>query len=91
MVARESLFLEVTKHRFFDPDLRIVLQLEQLDGDGGSGRLLKGPHADRVVRDAVRGMLPKNSLGRKLLSKLKVYSGPAHPHAAQQPEEFPLA
>ena len=53
-----------------------------------AARLLAGPHADRVVREAVRGMLPKNALGRKLLRKLKVYAGPEHPHAAQQPEEI---
>jgi len=49
-------------------------------------QLLAGPHADRVVRNAVRGMLPKNSLGRQMFRKLKVYAGPDHPHAAQQPE-----
>jgi large subunit ribosomal protein L13 len=48
--------------------------------------LLSGPHADRVVRNAIRGMLPKNSLGRQMLRKLKVYAGPDHPHEAQQPE-----
>jgi len=48
--------------------------------------VLAGPHADRVVRQAVRGMLPKNALGRKMLTKLKVYAGPDHPHAAQKPE-----
>jgi len=53
-------------------------------------KLLASPHADRVVTNAVRGMLPKNSLGRKMLSKLKVYAGPDHPHAAQQPEELPI-
>ena len=53
-------------------------------------KLLASAHADRVVRNAVRGMLPKNSLGRKMLSKLKVYAGPDHPHASQQPEELPL-
>jgi large subunit ribosomal protein L13 len=53
-------------------------------------KLLAGPHADRVVRTAVRGMLPKNSLGRKMLGKLKVYAGPDHPHAAQKPQELPL-
>ena len=47
-------------------------------------RLEKYP--DRVIRDAVWGMLPKNRLGRKLLTKLKVYSGPDHPHEAQQPK-----
>ena len=39
-----------------------------------------------VIRLAVRGMLPRNKLGRKQLLKLKVYAGPEHPHAAQQPE-----
>jgi len=53
-------------------------------------KLLSGPHADRVVRSAVRGMLPKNSLGRQMLRKLKVYTGPGHPHAAQKPEELSL-
>jgi large subunit ribosomal protein L13 len=53
-------------------------------------QLLTGPHADRVVRSAVRGMLPKNALGRKMFSKLKVYAGPDHPHAAQKPEELHL-
>jgi large subunit ribosomal protein L13 len=49
-------------------------------------KLLASPHADRVVHEAVRGMLPKNSLGRKMLDKLKVYAGPNHPHEAQKPE-----
>ncbi len=53
-------------------------------------KLLASAHSDRVVYDAVRGMLPKNSLGRKMLSKLKVYAGPDHPHAAQLPEEFSI-
>ena len=55
-----------------------------------AAKVLAGPHPDRVVRDAVRGMLPKNSLGRKMLGKLKVYGGPDHPHAAQKPEELQL-
>ena len=49
-------------------------------------KLLEGPHADRVLRNAVRGMLPRNTLGRQMFRKLKVYAGPDHPHAAQQPE-----
>lgn len=49
-------------------------------------KLLASPHADRVVYNAVRGMLPKNSLGRKMFEKLKVYAGPTHPHEAQKPE-----
>jgi large subunit ribosomal protein L13 len=51
-------------------------------------KLLASAHADRVVQSAIKGMLPKNSLGRQMLSKLKVYAGPEHPHAAQQPEEL---
>ncbi|MDX9721227.1 MAG: 50S ribosomal protein L13 [Myxococcota bacterium] len=43
-------------------------------------------HPEDIFRLAVRGMLPKTSLGRKLMSKLKIYTGPEHPHAAQQPE-----
>ncbi len=45
---------------------------------------------DRVIRTAVKGMLPKNSLGRKMLGKLKIYSGPEHDHAAQQPLKLEL-
>ncbi len=49
--------------------------------------------ADEVVRNAIRGMLPRNRLGRQMIDKLKVYNGPEHPHAAQSPEplEFPGA
>jgi large subunit ribosomal protein L13 len=45
---------------------------------------------ERVIRLAVRGMLPHNSLGRRMLKKLKVYAGPDHPHQAQQPESLEL-
>jgi len=47
-------------------------------------------HPERVIQAAVWGMLPKNRLGRKLLRKLKVYSGPEHPHQAQQPKTHAL-
>lgn len=47
-------------------------------------------HPTRAVEKAVRGMLPKNSIGRAQLTKLKVYAGPEHPHAAQQPTTFTL-
>lgn len=43
-----------------------------------------------AVRRTVRGMLPKNRLGRQMLKKLKVYAGPTHPHAAQQPQPLNL-
>lgn len=42
-------------------------------------------HPDRVIKLAVRGMLPRNRLGRAMLKKLRVYGGPEHPHAAQKP------
>jgi len=45
---------------------------------------------ERAVEKAVRGMLPKNTLGRHQLSKLKVYAGPDHPHQAQQPVPFEI-
>lgn len=45
-------------------------------------------HPERVIYYAVRGMLPKNRLGRKLIKKLKVYAGSTHPHAAQEPKEL---
>ena len=45
---------------------------------------------DRVIRAAVRGMLPKNSLGRKQLKKLKIYAAPTHPHEAQRPKTYEL-
>ena len=46
---------------------------------------------EEAVRRAVRGMLPKGSLGRQMLAKLKVYAGPAHPHSAQKPQPFDLS
>jgi large subunit ribosomal protein L13 len=45
---------------------------------------------EEVIRHAVKGMLPRNRLARKQLTKLKVYAGPDHPHAAQQPKPFEL-
>ncbi len=51
--------------------------------------LAKSP--EKAVEKAVRGMLPRNTLGRAQLSKLKVYAGPEHPHAAQQPQPFTIS
>jgi large subunit ribosomal protein L13 len=45
---------------------------------------------DDAVRRTIRGMLPKNRLGRQMLTKLKVYAGPTHPHAAQNPEPYAI-
>ena len=50
-----------------------------------AGKMLE-TRPERVVEMAVKGMLPKNSLGRKMFTKLKVYAGAEHPHAAQMPE-----
>ena len=53
------------------------------------GELL-AKHPERLVETAVRGMLPKNTLGRNTLRKLKVYAGPDHPHQAQQPVPYTI-
>lgn len=61
---------------------------------GGLRQVSYGELIDRNPREAleraVRGMLPKTTLGRQMLTKLKVYSGPTHPHAAQQPTAYTL-
>lgn len=51
---------------------------------------LRAEEPERVIEKAVWGMLPKNRLGRKLLTKLRVYAGPEHPHEAQRPAALPL-
>jgi large subunit ribosomal protein L13 len=48
-------------------------------------------HPERIIEEAVKGMLPKNKLGRAMVKKLKVYAGPNHPHEAQKPESLSLA
>ncbi|MDT0166395.1 50S ribosomal protein L13 [Actinotalea sp. AC32] len=67
------------RHSGYPGGLRAVPYNELLD---------KRP--ERAVEKAVRGMLPKNSLGRAQIGKLKVYAGPEHPHAAQQPKPFEI-
>ena len=51
---------------------------------------LQDSHPERIIEKAVKGMLPKNPLGRAMFGKLKVYAGAEHPHAAQQPKELSL-
>jgi large subunit ribosomal protein L13 len=51
-----------------------------------NARMLLATKPGSVLKTAVKGMLPKNSLGRKMFKKLKVYVGPDHPHQAQQPQ-----
>ena len=53
------------------------------------GKLLD-THPEREIQNAVKGMLPKNPLGRAMFRKLHVYAGPEHPHAAQQPTQLEL-
>ncbi len=53
------------------------------------GKLLD-QHPERVIQNAVKGMLPKNPLGRAMFRKLHVYAGPEHPHEAQQPTQLEL-
>ena len=63
------------RHSGYPGGLREIVLRDQLE---------KFPN--RVLESAVRGMLPKNRLGRKMFRKLKVYAGPNHPHEAQQPK-----
>lgn len=53
-------------------------------------RTVRSEDPDRMIRQAVKGMLPKNLLAKQLLKKLKVYGGADHPHTAQKPEPLPL-
>jgi len=52
--------------------------------------LILEKHPERVIEFAVKRMLPKNALGRRMFKKLKVYAGPEHPHTAQQPQTLDL-
>jgi len=52
---------------------------------------VRAAHPDRLITHAVKGMLPKNRLGARLLTKLKVYKGGEHPHAAQRPQPLKAA
>ena len=54
-------------------------------------RLVRQRKPERLVEDAVRGMLPKTKLGEAMYRKLKVYAGPDHPHAAQKPSKLEVA
>ncbi len=49
---------------------------------------LRQKHPERIIYNAVKGMLPHNRLGRKLIKHLKVYTGTEHPHVSQQPKQF---
>jgi len=51
---------------------------------------MRAKHPERIIRHAVRGMLPHNRLGRRMLKHLRVYAGPDHPHQAQQPQPLDI-
>ena len=51
---------------------------------------MREEHPDRIIKHSVKGMLPKNSLGRAMFKKLKVYAGSSHEHAAQQPKPLEI-
>lgn len=53
-------------------------------------RTVRAEDPERMIREAVKGMLPKNRLAREMIKKLKVYGGGEHPHAAQNPQPFPV-
>jgi large subunit ribosomal protein L13 len=53
--------------------------------------VMRERHPDRIIKLAVRGMLPKNNLSRRMFRRLKVYAGVEHPHAAQNPRKVDLA
>lgn len=55
-----------------------------------TAKMLLQTKPERLVKHAVKGMLPKNPLGRKMFKKLKVYAGPDHPHQAQQPQPLEI-
>lgn len=78
MTGRKTEQKHYTRYTGFPNGLRSKL-LHQLHHD----------HPERVLYNAVRGMLPKNRLGRKMIKKLRIYTGNEHPHQAQQPEELP--
>ena len=55
-----------------------------------SAATMRAKHPDRMIKEAVWGMLPKNTIARKMMTRLKVFAGPEHTHAAQKPEVITL-
>ena len=86
--------LNAAKVRLSGTKLEDKLYIRHSGWPGGvrratAGRVMR-ERPERVLRSAVVGMLPKNRLGRRLATKLKIYRGAEHPHAAQQPETLAL-
>ncbi len=84
--------INADKVRFTGAKLTDKLYIRHTGYPGGqrfaTPRDLLGRRPIAVIESAIRGMLPKNSLGRAMFRKLHVYPGPEHPHAAQKPQEF---
>jgi len=80
--------------RFSGKKLRDKIYYRHTEYPGGirkrSAEQLLATHPEEVLKKAVTGMLPKTPLGRQLARKLKIYPGPDHPHAAQQPVAYSL-
>lgn len=79
------------EHVQFTGQKEVLKEYRSYSGYPGGERIdtpaeLRAKKPDFIVRHAVKGMLPKGPLGRKMLKKLKVYAGPDHPHEAQQPQ-----
>jgi large subunit ribosomal protein L13 len=55
-----------------------------------TAKQVRASHPEKLIQHAVKGMIPKNRLGRQMITKLKEYAGTAHPHAAQQPEPISI-
>jgi large subunit ribosomal protein L13 len=74
------------------PDKKKYFHHSMYPGGGSWTKLaeLMAKHPERVVEKAVKGMVPRNRLGRAMVKKLKVYAGPQHPHSAQQPEAWTI-
>ena len=97
-------FLDTGDHVIIVNAAKVAFTGRKLEGklyrrhSGYMGGLTETPAKDllakrpvKAVEEAIKGMLPKNILGREMLTKLKVYGTPDHPHAAQKPEPLPLA
>ncbi len=86
------IIINASKVRLTGKKLRQKIYYHHSGYQGGlkstSAQTLLKAKPEQVLRHAVRGMLPKGSLGRMQLGKLKVYSGESHPHQAQQPELY---
>ena len=79
LATRRAQYKEYISHSGYPGGQKIVAYNDMLE-----------KHPERIIEAAVRGMLPKNRLGRRIIKKLRVYAGDTHPHTAQQPETLEL-